>query len=79
VGETLDCLIAIGAVLGGGTLDSNFDIAPRAFAPTRGEVRPPRACFHLPPDDDVAVAAGTGEVEREDDFACPAAGVDGAR
>lgn len=65
-GETLGCRIDIGAVFGAGTLESSLDIAPRAFIPTRGEVRPPKACLHFPVGVDVfGVVAGDGTVGME--------------
>ena len=70
VGETLDCRTAMGAVFGAGTLESSLDITPNAFAPIRGDVRPPSACFHLPVGEaPVEAGFGTATDDREEDFA----------
>jgi hypothetical protein len=69
-GETL----LAGPAFGPGTELSIRDIAPSAFAPARGDARPPSAVRHLPADDELAGAGGVDSA-----LTWPAAGVDGAR
>ena len=70
----------VGAVLGAGMLGSNLDIAPKALGPTKGDAFPPNACRHLPGEPTpIGAVFGEGVTDREAAFACPAAGVEGAR